>query len=192
MRKTLVAVCVSVLLLLVAGCSSGGGEEAKKQTTQQETATGGTGTSQGTEKEIPTPSTLKVNPVDKTATKYPDEFAVNIEFTPNKETPSFFADALKKKKPIFLQFYGENDSISDIMNAGVDELQQKYKNQMIFILLDADRPQTYGALAEQLPVYYTPQVLIFNNKSTIIRSYQGYTDKDRLEQGIYDAIYRGF
>ncbi len=191
MRRTLALLCISVLLIVLSGCG-GGAEETPTATPQTGATTGGTGTQQGTEKEIPTPSTLKVNPVEKTATKYPDEYAVNIEFTPNKETPSFFVDFLKTKKPIFLQFYGENDIISDKMNAGVDELQQKYKNQMVFVLLDADRPQTYGALAEQLPIYYTPQVLIFNNKSTIIRSYQGFTDKSRLEQGIFDAIYRGF
>jgi thiol-disulfide isomerase/thioredoxin len=190
-KKALIIICIIASLIVAAGCS--GGSDTPTDTKPTETTpAGGTGTSVGEKKDIPTPSTLKINPVEKSANKYPDEYAVNIEFTPNKDTPSFFVDALKKKKPVFLQFYGENDSLSDVMNAGVDELQQKYKNQVIFILLDADRPQTYGALAEQLPIYYTPQVLVFNNKSTIIRSYQGYIDKDRLEQGIYDAIYRGF
>ncbi len=173
--------------VLLAGC--GGGTDTATSTTG--TATTATTSTSGLKK-IPTPSTLTVKPVDTTVNKFPDQYTVNILFTPNSDTPAFFADAIKSKKPIFVEFYGENDSISDQMAAGIAELQTQYASQVTFILLNSDKPQTYGALSEQLPVQYVPQVFIFNNKSTIIRSYTGYSDKARLDQALYDAVNRGY
>lgn len=189
--KVLVVIAGLLAVLLLAGCAGGG--DTSTQPTQQTTATASQGGSSGGQaKKIPTPSTLTIRPVEQSATKYPDEFAVNILFTPNNETPVFFKDALSKKKPVFVEFYGENDSVSDAMAAAVEELQAQYKEQVIFILLDDDKPQTYGALAEQLPIEYTPQIFVFNREKTIIRSYNGYVDKKRLEQAIFDAINRGY
>lgn len=135
---------------------------------------------------------MEVLSVDKYTGKYPDPNAVNIKFTANKETPSFFIDALKKKKPILIEFYGEGDAISDNMVQPLIELHTKYGDKIVFIELDADKPQTYGTLSEQLPVQYVPQIFIFNKDSTIIRSFAGYVDKERLDQALYDAVNRGY
>ena len=185
-----IAAVVLAAMFVLTGCGGGTDTPTTTTGTTPTTTTGATGTS-GLKK-IPTPSTLEVKPVDTAVNKYPDQYTVNILFTPNADTPAFFADALKAKKPIFLEFYGENDAISDQMAAGIAELQQKYANQATFILLNADKPQTYGSLSEQLPVKYVPQVFVFNNKSTIIRSYTGYSDKARLDQALYDAVNRGY
>ncbi len=188
---SLLLVTASVLL---TGC--GGGTDTATTTTSTSgtttTTTTATTTSPAGLKKIPTPSTLTVKSVDTSVNKYPDQYTVNILFTPNVDTPAFFADALKAKKPIFVEFYGEGDAISDQMAGGIAELQTQYASQVTFILLNADKPQTYGALSEQLPVQYVPQVFIFNNKSTIIRSYTGYSDKARLDQALYDAVNRGY
>lgn len=182
--------------IILAGCGGGTDTETPATTTPTGTTatTGATGTSGtgGTLRKIPTPSTLEIRAVDKTVNKYPDEYSVNIGFTPNTDTPTFFTDALNKKKPIFLEFYAEADSLSDKMAFGITELQSKYGDRVTFILLNADKPQTYGALSEQLPVQYVPQIFIFNGSSTIIRSYTGYVDQDRLDQAIYDAVNRGY
>ncbi len=192
-RQILILSLIIIAMLILVGCGGGGGEETEeKPTAQPGGAVPGSGATSGELEEIPTPSTVTIKPVDRSANYYPDEFAVNIEFKPNQDTPVFFKDALKKKKPIFLEFYGQNDILTDSMAMDISELQAQYKEQMTFILLNNDKPQTYGALASQLPIKYTPQIFIFNTKSTIIRSYTGYIDKDILEQGIYDAIYRGF
>jgi len=180
--------------LLAAGC--GGGEETTTTTTNTPatstttptTTTGGTGNL----RKVPTPSTLEVKPVEKFNDKFPDEFAVNIVFTPNTDTPQFFTDALKKKMPMVVEFYGQVDSISSSMTQGISELQSKYSGKVLFILLDADNPQSYGSLSAQLPVQYIPQIFVFNKNSTIIRSYTGYVDKTRLDQALYDAVNRGY
>jgi thiol-disulfide isomerase/thioredoxin len=191
------AVLIFGLSALLAGCGGG------SSTTSTTTTTGTTGTtstttstgstdSTGSLRKIPTPSTLDIKTVDKTVNKYPDQYSVNIGFTPNADTPAFFSDALKKKKPILLEFYAEGDSLSDQMASGIADLQKKYADAAVFILLDSDKPQTYGALSEQLPVQYVPQIFIFNGSATIIRSYTGYVDQDRLDQALYDAVNRGY
>lgn len=182
---------LTVAALLLAGCGGTDTTTTPATTGTTSTATVATSGTSGLHK-IPTPSTLQVKPVDKTVNKYPDQNTVNIVFTPNTDTPAFFADALKAKKPLFIEFYGEGDALSNQMAAGIAELEQKYADQVTFILLNADKPQTYGALSEQLPVQYVPQVFIFNNKSTIIRSFTGYSDKDSLDQALYDAVNRGY
>ncbi len=141
---------------------------------------------------MPTPSTLEVKPVEKFNDKYPDEFAVNIVFSPNADTPQFFTDALNKKMSMVVEFYGEADSVSSSMTQGISELQAKYNGRVLFILLDADNPQSYGSLSAQLPVQYIPQTFVFNKNSTIIRSYTGYINKERLDQALYDAVNRGY
>lgn len=103
-----------------------------------------------------------------------------------------FTDALKKKQAIMVEFYGEGDAISDSMTQNIVELQQKYGGKVIFLLLDADNPQSYGSLSAQLPVQYIPQTFVFNKNSTIIRSFTGYVDKNRLDQALYDAVNRGY
>jgi thiol-disulfide isomerase/thioredoxin len=178
--------------LVLAGCGGGTDTTSTTSTTGTTATTGTSTTATSGLRKIPTPSTLQVKPVDKAVSKYPDQFTVNILFTANTDTPAFFTDALKAKKVIFVEFYGEGDSLSDQMAGGIAELQQKYANKAIFLLLDADKPQTYGALSEQLPVQYIPQIFIFNNSATIIRSYTGYSDKDRLDQALYDAVNRGY
>jgi hypothetical protein len=181
--------------ILLAGC--GGGTDTTTTTSTTTTTTGATDTgsstgTSGTLREIPTPSTLDVKPVEKYDDKYPDEFAVNITFKPNSDTPQFFIDALNRKLPLFVEFYGEADSISSSMTQSISELQSKYNGKAVFILLDADNPQSYGSLSAQLPVQYIPQTFVFNKNSTIIRSYTGYADKDRLDEALYDAVNRGY
>ncbi len=182
--------------VLAAGC--GGGEETTTTTTPTTTTTTpatstGTGAGgSGNLRKVPTPSTLEVKPVEKFNDKYPDEFAVNIVFTPNADTPQFFADALKRKIPMVVEFYGQADAVSSSMTQGISELRAKYNGKVMFILLDADNPQSYGALSAQLPVQYIPQIFVFNKNSTIIRSYTGYIDKPRLDQALYDAVNRGY
>lgn len=121
-----------------------------------------------------------------------DEFKVNIKFKSSEDTPTFFKNALALKKPILVEFYAEGDALTDSMMLQVDELQAGYKGKVTFILINANRPRVYGNLIQQLPLEYVPQVLIFNAEGTIIRSFTGYVDKETLEQGIYDAIYRGY
>jgi ABC-type glycerol-3-phosphate transport system substrate-binding protein len=189
---------VIVTALLISGC--GGGTDTTTTTTLTTgttgtTATTGTGSTtggNGSLRKVPTPSTLEVKPVEKYNDKYPDEFAVNIVFKPNSDTPQFFTDALSKKIPIFVEFYGEADSISSSMTQGISELQAKYSGKVLFILLDADNPQTYGSLSAQLPVQYIPQTFVFNKESTIIRSFTGFANKERLDQALYDAVNRGY
>lgn len=183
MKKFLVFLLLVAVFLIVVGC---GGETAPTTST-----TSSTGTSQEKTTEF-VPSTLTIREAQTSTGKFADEYAVNIRFTPNHETPAFFVNALRQKKPIFLEFYAEGDAITDAMLLGIDELQAEYKDRVIFLLLNGDRPQTYGNLSQQLPLTYTPQVLIFNKDGTIIRSFAGYVDKERLEQGIYDAINRGY
>lgn len=186
----MVGVAVLTSSVLLAGCAGG------TETTTTPTPTPTTGTTAGattsTQLSEFTPSTLSVRSVQAPPGMYPDEFAVNIKFTPNSDTPAFFVNALRQKKPIFVEFYAEGDAITDAMVLGIDELQAQYRDRVVFLLLNGDRPQTYGGLPQQLPLTYTPQVLIFNRDGTIIRSFSGYVDKDRLEQGIYDAINRGY
>jgi ABC-type glycerol-3-phosphate transport system substrate-binding protein len=188
---------ITITALLLAGC---GGTDTTTTTTTTTgttgtTATTGTGSTTGgtgSLRKVPTPSTLEVKPVEKYNDKYPDEFAVNIVFKPNSDTPQFFTDALNKKMPILVEFYGEADSISSSMTQGISELQAKYGGRVMFILLDADNPQTYGSLSAQLPVQYIPQTFVFNKESTIIRSFTGFANKDRLDQALYDAVNRGY
>jgi thiol-disulfide isomerase/thioredoxin len=186
-RQTLPVFVAAALVL--TGC--GGGDDAATTATTPAAATAQPAGKSGL-KEIPTPSTLEVMAVDTTVNKYPDQYTVNIKFKPNKDTPDFFKSAIEKKKPIFVEFYAENDALSDRMAQGIAELSQQYSNQAVFLLLDADKPQTYQTLSEQLPVRYVPQIFIFNSDATIIRSYTGYTDKQRLEQALYDAVNRGY
>lgn len=184
-----------VLIIALAGCGGGTTDTATTTDTTGTTAmTGSTGTTgtTGNLRKVPTPSTLEVMPVEKYTGKYPDQYAVNIKFNPNSETPSFFKDALEQKKPIFVEFYAEGDSISASMTQYVAEVQTKYQGRAVFLLLDIDKPQSFGSLSEQLPVQYVPQIFIFNGESTIIRSLTGYTDKDRMDQGLNDAVVRGY
>lgn len=183
---------IAVAALLISGCGGGTEETTTTDTTTTTTVPSTTTSSTSTLRKIPTPSTLNVKPVEKYNDKYPDEFAVNIGFTPNAETPKFFTDALNKKKPIFIEFYGESDAVSDSMRQTIGELKQKYSGKVTFILLDADNPQSYGSLSAQLPVQYIPQTFVFNKESTIIRSFTGYVDKERLDQALYDAVNRGY
>jgi hypothetical protein len=179
---------------LLAGCGGGSTSTTTTPTTTS-TATTGTGSSTGTTgtlRKVPVPSTLDVKPVEKYDGDFPNEFAVNIGFKPNTDTPQVFTDALNKKMPMFVEFYGESDSISSSMTQSITELQAKYSGKVVFLLLDADNPQSYGALSAQLPVQYVPQTFIFNKSSTIIRSYTGYVNKDNLDQALYDAVNRGY
>lgn len=177
--------------ILISGCG-GSDTTTTTPTTSTTTGTGSTTGNTGNLRKVPTPSTLDVRPVEKYNDKYPDEFAVNIVFKPNSDTPQFFTDALNKKLPIFVEFYGQADSISSSVKQGISELQAKYGGKVIFILLDADNPQSYGSLSAQLPVQYIPQTFVFNKDSTIIRSFTGYANKERLDQALYDAVNRGY
>lgn len=185
MKKILVFLLLLSASLVIVGCA--GGETTPTKTTTPST---GAGETKMTGEYVP--STLTVRDVQAPTGKFADEYAVNIKFTSNNETPAFFTNALRQKKPIFLEFYAEGDAITDAMVLGIDELQAEYRDRVVFLLLNGDRPQTYGNLSQQLPLTYTPQVFIFNREGTIIRSFTGYVDKERLEQGIYDAISRGY
>lgn len=187
-----------VLVTALAGCGGGTTDTTSTTgttgTTGATTTTGTTSTTgtTGNLRKVPTPSTLEIRPVEKYTGKYPDQYAVNIKFNPNSETPTFFKDALAQKKPIFVEFYAEGDAVSASMTEAVAEVQSKYHGRVVFLLLDIDKPQSYGSLSEQLPVQYVPQIFIFNGESTIIRSLTGYTDKDRMDQGLNDAVVRGY
>jgi hypothetical protein len=177
--------------VLLVGC--GGTDTTTTTTTTTSTGTTGTTTTgTGGLRKMPTPSTLEVNPVEKYNDKYPDEFAVNITFKPNSDTPQSFVDALNKKMPMLVEFYGEADSISNSMKQDISDLEAKYRGKVLFILLDADNPQAYGSLSAQLPVQYIPQTFVFNKDATIIRSFTGYANRDRLDQALYDAVNRGY
>lgn len=194
----------SILVFALAGCASSSSSDTSTSSTSSTGTAGATtpgaatgGSAPGGQivapsSDIPMPPTITVKEVGQSATKYADADAVNWEFKANDETPGFFKDALAKKKPVFVEFYGDYDGVSDSMTAAVEALKAKYNTQVIFILLNVDRPQTYGTLADQLPIRYTPQFFIFNKSSTIVRQYQGYSDQKRLEQGIFDAISRGY
>lgn len=120
------------------------------------------------------------------------ESKVNIKFNPDDDTPSIFKNALALKKPIFVEFYAEGDPVTDATLLQVEELRSRYRDRVVFILINANRPSAFGNLVQQLPLEYIPQMLIFNGEGTIIRIFTGYMDKETLEQGIYDAIYRGY
>lgn len=183
-KKILVFLLLLAAFLMVTGCT--GGATAPKSTTPST----GAGEVKTTGEYIP--PTLTIKEVQTPTGRFASDYVVNIEFTPNNETPAFFSNALRQKKPIFLEFYAEGDALTDAMVLGIDELQAEYRDRVVFLLLNGDRPQTYGNLSQQLPLKYTPQVLIFNKDGTIIRSFTGYVDKEQLEQGIYDAINRGY
>lgn len=180
--------------MAVSGC--GGGDTTTtpdtKTTTTATTSTSTTSSGSGNLRKIPNSSTLEVKPVEKFNDKYPDEFAVNIVFKPNADTPQFFVDAINKKQPMLVEFFSGSDAISASMTQNVSEVQARYGGKALFILLDADNPQAYGSLSAQLPVQYVPQFFVFNKDSTIIRSFTGFVDKDRLDQALYDAVNRGY
>jgi thiol-disulfide isomerase/thioredoxin len=173
LKKAVVLLILPFLALVLFGCGPSQ-TQTPSPTTQPE---GGE-----------TPSTL-TKPVPEGRI---DQFKVDIKFKPDKDTPAFFRNALALKKPILVGFYAEGDALTDSMMLQVDELQARYKGKVTFILINANRPRAYGNLIQQLPLEYVPQVLIFNAEETIIRSFTGYVDKETLEQGIYDAIYRGY
>lgn len=139
--------------------------------------------------ETPTPPTVAPKPVPEGKGT---ESKVNIKFKPDEDTPRIFKNALALKKPIFMEFYAEGDSLTDATLLQVEELRSRYRDRVIFILINANRPSAFGNLVQQLPLEYVPQVLIFNSEGTIIRIFTGYIDSETLEQGIYDAIYRGY
>ena len=168
-RVVAFVVALSVVTLGVVGCGGGAAPTSGPagQTTQP-------GSNQSTAAPA-TPAGIKPIQLPK-------------KFEPDKTTPQFFKEALERKQPIVVFFYNENDTVSEGLRESLREISQDPKySHVIFLALDASRPDLVFGLAEPLGANYTPFIAILDSEGVIRTEYPGYVDRQLLEQAIYEV-----
>jgi len=163
-------VALSLVTLGVVGCGGGAATTSGPagQTTQP-------GSNQSTAAAQATPAGIKPIQLPK-------------KFEPDRTTPQFFKEALERKQPIVVFFYNENDTVSEGLRESLREISRDPKYaQVIFLALDASRPDLVFGLAEPLGANYTPFIAILDSEGVIRTEYPGYVDRQLLEQAIYEV-----
>jgi thioredoxin-like negative regulator of GroEL len=157
-------IIAAALLLALSACGS-------NNTAKPASSTSGTASS----KSAATPLASEKAPVPR-------------KFVLKDSTPKFFRQAIDQGKPILVCFYNPDDSVSKEIINQIKPLNDKYSNQVIFLLLKADANQENTALAKQLQIRFVPYVAVLNSRSKIIFEKTGYLDSQVMEQALYDAI----
>jgi thiol-disulfide isomerase/thioredoxin len=158
---------ITVLSAFLTGC---GGGTATSNKTPTATAAGATGT---------VPAALQ-----KTALPVPRQVQ------PDNQTPSWFKDALAKKKVIMLEFYSKGDPASNKIRPEIQAVYEKYSTDILLIILDTKEAEKSANLADQFGVSFTPQISIIDKDGKVIREFRGYVDSKVIDQAIYDALNR--
>lgn len=166
-KKIIYILTVLLFVLIQAGCGGSSGTSASSTQTASPESSETAGASGG----------IQIKKLE-----------VPRKFESNENTPAFFMEALKKKEPILVAFYNEDDSISKEILAEIKVVYDKYNGSATFLQLKPDLNEQTSILAEQLQVHFTPYVAVLNREGTIIFEKTGYVDSKIIEQAVYDAV----
>lgn len=169
LKKFIVFIALSILSISLAGCGSSSPAATASDTSATTTAT------------VSTTGTPAVPPA-------PVKLSVPRKFETDKNTPTFFIEALKKKQPILIVFYNDDDPISKEVLPEVKTVYDKYNGSVIFLQLKSDLNEQVSNLAEQFHIGFIPYMAVINRDGTIIFEKTGYVDSKVIEQAVYDAV----
>lgn len=165
MRKVFVAIIALIAaVLMLTGCGSSSAKTAATTGTVAPTATS-----------TPEPAVEKKLPVPR-------------EFESDDKTPRFFMEALKKKDPILITFYNDDDIISKEVLAEIKIVFDKYDGTVTFLQLKSDLNAQVSNLADQFSIGFIPYTAVLNRNGTIIFEKTGYIDNKVIEQAVYNAV----
>lgn len=169
MKRVIPVAVVLILALILAGC--GGGTEGTPAGTTS-TVSGTTATAAGT----------------ATAQAPEPRPTVPYSFVVRQDTPNFFKEALKKKTPIFLVFYTDDDPTSQAVMQEVKSVYDQYNGAADFMSLKVGENDEISRLAQQFRIGFVPYVAVINRSGTVIFEKNGYVDSKVLEQAVYNAV----
>lgn len=172
MKKIFVTVAVIILAFALASCSGSPSGTPAASTSTASSSTTGTPSAAGTQTASPAPVAL----------------SVPRKFETNKDTPAFFLQALKKKDPILIAFYNDDDPISKEVLAQIKIVYDKYNGSATFLQLKSDLNEQVSNLAEQFHVGFIPYIAVINRQGVVIFEKTGYVDNKVIEQAVYDAV----
>ena len=167
MKKVFVAIIVLITaIFILTGCGSSSASTAATTQTASSTATSSLPATATVDKKLPVPR----------------------KFEPNDKTPRFFMEALKKKEPILITFYDDDDVISKEVLSELKIVFDKYDGTVTFLQLKSDLNAQVSNLAEQFKIGFIPYTAVLNRNGTIIFEKTGYVDNKVIEQADYNAV----
>lgn len=166
LKKIVLIIAVLILTVVLAGCGGSSGGQASSTETAGSPATESTAT----------------------VTAKPPKLGVPRKFKIQKNTPKFFVEALKKKEPILISFYNDDDTISKEVLAEIKIVYDKYNGSVNFFNLKSDLNEQVTNLAEQFQIGFIPYIAVINRQGEIIFEKTGYVDNKVIEQAVYDAV----
>jgi thiol-disulfide isomerase/thioredoxin len=92
------------------------------------------------------------------------------------------------KKPIFVEFTSDDCPYCVKMKPIIKELQDKYGEQIQFVIANTGNNEESRKLALFYRVRGIPAVFIHDQEGKIIEKYEGFTTKETLEKGINKVI----
>ena len=170
MKKVVVVIAALFAVMVLTSCG------AASTTSAEGTATPAAGTTAAGASAAATITPDMQLPV-------PRAFEVSAE-----NTPQFFQDALKQKKPLLVMFYAE-DGVSQQAMEAVETAynNDKYAGVVDFLLLKQGDSDEITELARNFSVGYIPYTTVIDRNGQIIFEQTGFLDTKVLEQYLYIA-----
>ena len=91
--------------------------------------------------------------------------------------------AFTSKKPIFLEFYAEWCEVCKEMAPKVDDIKNKYENDINFVFLNVDNPK-WEKYIRNFNVNGIPQINIFDNDSNLELTFIGKQEEETIKESL--------
>lgn len=185
MRRSVAALLVAILLAVVlTACGSSDTPPADAQAAQP-SATPATAAQPGVA--VP-PGQLPGVSANTTAAEKKPEVPRKFETAP--DTPLFFKQALKQKKPVIVVFYNPDEAVSKLVLGEAVAAYKNYEKSALLLLIEANKNEESASLAQQLGVTFIPYVAAIDRSGSIVFEHTGYIDNKVFELAFYRASTR--